>query len=1687
MLLSPRAILAVPAAIVTAAVLITCSGDRTIGPGGPAGSGVMASVGTVVGQVLVGAGDIARCDRQNDEATASILDTIPGSVFTVGDNVLGGSSSPPDFVNCYGPSWGRHKARTRPTIGHMEGFSPGSATYTQYFGAAAGDPGKFYYSYDLGGWHIVVLNSGISTTAGSTQEQWLKADLAAHPAQCTLAMWHAPRFSSTSGNGQPAVNDAVKPLWDDLYAAGAEIVINAHYEVYERFAPQKPSGTADAQIGIRQFTVGTGGIGVNSFNGATAANSEVHNSGTPGVLKLTLGSNGYAWQFIPINGFTFTDVGTGDCHGNTPGPAVASVDVSPNPASVEVGLDVQMTGTPKDAAGNPLADRLVTWSSSNTSVAKVTGDGDVFGWAEGTATITATSDGVSGSSTVTVVSTTAAVLVGAGDVAVCNAPEDEATAALLDNIQGTVFTAGDNAYPDGSATQFTNCYQPSWGRHKARTRPGTGNHDYTTAGAPAYFSYFGAAAGDPTKGYYSYDLGAWHVIAINNYVDASAGSPQEQWLKADLAASSKQCTAAIWHEPTFSSGSIHASGNTDWLALWRDLYQAGADIIINGHEHTYERFAPMTPNGVADPTTGIREFVVGTGGAGLEALGTIQPNSEVVQNSAHGVLRLVLRPTGYQWRFFPVAGQTFSDTGSAPCHGPPGNLPPAASFTSSCSGLTCHFTDTSIDPDGSVAAWSWSLGDGTTSTDQSPGHVYAAGGTYTVSLTVTDNKGTTNSKSQSVTVTPPNTPPTAAFTQTCTGLACSFTSTSTDPDGSVVGWSWSFGDAATATVANPSHTYAAGGTYTVNLTATDNSGATGSTSQSITVTPPNTPPTAAFTQTCTGLACSFTSTSTDADGTVVGWSWSFGDGATATVANPSHTYAAGGTFTVGLTVTDNSGGTGSSSQSITVTPANTAPTAAFTQSCTGLACSFTSTSTDPDGTVVGWSWSFGDGATATVANPAHTYATGGTYTVNLTATDNSGGTGSTSQSVTVTAPNTPPTAAFTSSCTGLACSFTSTSTDPDGSVVGWSWSFGDGATATVANPSHTYAAGGTYTVNLTATDNSGGTGSTSQSITVAAANTSPTAAFTQSCTGLACSFTSTSTDPDGTVVAWSWSFGDGATATVANPSHTYAAGGTFTVSLTVTDNSGGTGSTSQNITVTPPNTPPTAAFTRSCTGLACSFTSTSTDPDGSVVAWSWSFGDGVTATVANPSHTYAAGGTYTVSLTVTDNSGAPGSTSQSITVTPPNQPPTAAFTRSCTGLACSFTSTSTDPDGSVVAWSWSFGDGATATVANPSHTYAGGGTYTVSLTVTDNSNATGSTSQSVTVTAPNLPPTASFTKACGDLSCNFASTSTDPDGVVVAWSWNFGDGATATGANPSHNYAVGGTYTVSLTVTDNAGATNTTSQAVTVTAPVGAQVLVGAGDIARCDRQNDEATAALLDGIAGAVFTVGDNVLGGSTSPPDFVNCYDPSWGRHKARTRPAIGHMEGFSPGSATYTQYFGAAAGDAGKFYYSYDVGSWHVVVLNNNISTSAGSPQELWLRADLTAHPTQCALAIWHLPRFSSTSSSGLPVVNAAVKPLWDDLYAAGAEIVINAHYEVYERFAPQTSSGTADPQLGIRQFTVGTGGIGVNSFGGGTAANSEVHNSGTPGVLKLTLAANSYSWQFIPIAGFSFTDSGSGACH
>ena len=283
------------------------------------------------------------------------------------------------------------------------------------------------------------------------------------------------------------------------------------------------------------------------------------------------------------------------------------------------------------------------------------------------------------------------VFVGAGDISNCSRTQDEETAKLLDNISGTVFTLGDNVYPDGTASQFSDCYGPTWGRHKNRTKPIPGNHDYHVSGASGYYNYFGAAAGDPGKGYYSYDLGTWHIIALNSEITQSAGSTQEQWLRADLAANPKTCTLAYWHKPRFSSGqhgNIAAS-----QALWQALYDYGADVILNGHDHTYERFAPQNPNGQADASRGIREFVVGTGGAGLYPFPSIQPNSQVRNNTTYGVLKLTLHSTSYDWQFIPIVGQTFTDSGSANCVGG-GSVPTATRTPTSGSGPTATRTRT---------------------------------------------------------------------------------------------------------------------------------------------------------------------------------------------------------------------------------------------------------------------------------------------------------------------------------------------------------------------------------------------------------------------------------------------------------------------------------------------------------------------------------------------------------------------------------------------------------------------------------------------------------------------------------------------------------------------------------------------------------------------------------------------------------------------------------------------------------------------------------------------------------------------------------------------------------------------------------------------------------------------------------
>jgi large repetitive protein len=273
------------------------------------------------------------------------------------------------------------------------------------------------------------------------------------------------------------------------------------------------------------------------------------------------------------------------------------------------------------------------------------------------------------------------VVLAAGDIADCFSDGDEPTAAIIGaNPTATLLTLGDTVYPNGTPEEFTNCYDPTWGQYKSRTRPTIGDHEYRTPNAAGYFNYwadqllpFGPAADDYTRGYYSYDLGSWHVVSLNMNCGVvggcGTGSPEEQWLRSDLAAHTNPCTLVILHDPRFSSGSIHGSDPTI-QPFWQTMYDGGVDLTLAGNDHDYERFAPQTPSGLLDLPRGITEFVVGTGGESHYSFsgGVLASNSEVRNDTTFGLLKLGLHASGYDWQFLPEAGHTFTDAGSRTCH-----------------------------------------------------------------------------------------------------------------------------------------------------------------------------------------------------------------------------------------------------------------------------------------------------------------------------------------------------------------------------------------------------------------------------------------------------------------------------------------------------------------------------------------------------------------------------------------------------------------------------------------------------------------------------------------------------------------------------------------------------------------------------------------------------------------------------------------------------------------------------------------------------------------------------------------------------------------------------------------------------------------------------------------------------------
>lgn len=267
--------------------------------------------------------------------------------------------------------------------------------------------------------------------------------------------------------------------------------------------------------------------------------------------------------------------------------------------------------------------------------------------------------------------TRSVTLVGAGDIARCDHTFDTATARLVSNIRGTVFTLGDNVQDVGARREFTRCYDPTWGKFKRRTMPAAGNHEYYTDGAKPYYDYFGARAGSPNRGYYSYDRGAWHIVVLNSNCEKVAGgcdlgSPQAQWLQNDLAQNRSECTLAYWHHPLFASGDQVQTSSV--RPFWQILYNRGAELVLNGHAHRYERHRLLNPSGELDKRQGIRQIIAGTGGTrpGGPIQGTDR-HSVTKNDKTPGVLRLSLKSDSYSWKFVPIKGKSYTDAGTGTC------------------------------------------------------------------------------------------------------------------------------------------------------------------------------------------------------------------------------------------------------------------------------------------------------------------------------------------------------------------------------------------------------------------------------------------------------------------------------------------------------------------------------------------------------------------------------------------------------------------------------------------------------------------------------------------------------------------------------------------------------------------------------------------------------------------------------------------------------------------------------------------------------------------------------------------------------------------------------------------------------------------------------------------------------------
>jgi len=1740
--------------------------------------------------VFVGAGDIAECDRHSYD-TDTLLQSIAGTVFTAGDNAYPDASDS-NYTNCYDPTWGREKARTYPAVGNHE-YNLGNANgYWNYFGTANFGYPNGYYSYDLGTWHIIVLSSmwppynPAGFDFGSPQEQWLKADLAAHPAMCTLAIWHHSRFFSPTASPDTGVTDWVRAFWVDLYNAGADVVVGGHFHQYERFAPQDPDGNLDSQTGIREFIAGTGGAGLSGgVFSRIRRNSEVLNGTTWGVLQFTLHPTSYDWKFIPAKGQTFSDAGSAPCHGARPMVNVG-YDQLTNP-----GTTLNQVATFTDFDNSSPWSYTIAWgdgSSTSGSVATAAAVDSIrsshvysaLGQYLLNVAVTG-STGLSGSSTANVTVTNDNVLIAAGNISRCDSQNDDRTANLLDHLGGTVITVGDNAYASGSLTEFQNCYASTWGRSLPRTQPTPGDKDYQTAGASGYFSYFGAAAGDPSKGYYSYDLGAWHIIALNSSLSTSTGSAQEQWLKADLVGTTRQCILAYFHYPLYAS----QNGSQVWgpmQPLWNDLYAARADVVLGAHYQFYERFAQQTPSGVADSLGGIREFVVGTGGQSWNAFGTPLPTSQVRATQTWGVLKLTLRSTSYDWAFIPIVGQTFTDAGTTACHtkGSVASVTMSPTSASVSVGSTAQLTATPLDVNGNpltdrVVTWA--------SNNTAVATVSASGLVTAVAVGSASIAATSGGKSASaaITVAVPvaSVGVSPASATVSVGGTQQLTATPLDANGNPLTGrtvTWSTGAATVATVSpNGLVTGVAAGSATITATS---EGKTGSSTITVPVPVASVTVSPASATVSHGNTVQLTATLLDAGGNALTGrtvTWTSSAPSVATVDGTGLvTGVAAGSATITATSEGKSGSSAITATTVPVASVAVSPPSAGV--LVGATVQLTATPLDANGNPLGGrtiTWTSSAPGVATVsASGLVTGVAVGSATITATSEGKSGTSAITVDPIPVASVAVSPASAMVG--VGTTVQLTATPLDANGNPLAGrtvTWASSAPGVATVDGTGLvTGVATGSATITATSEGKSGGSAIT-VSVPVASVTVSPASATVS--VGTTSQLTATPLDANGNALTGrtvTWTTGAPGVATVSASGLVTAVGaGSATITATSEGKSGSSVITvpvpvasvavspasatlavgaTQQLTATPLDANGTPLTGRVVTWVSSTPSVATVDGTGLVTALAGgattitatSEGKSGTSAITVPvpvasvaltpaSATLAVGSTQQLTATPLDASGNPltgrtvtwasgnaaGATvssaglvtavaagSAAITATSEGKSGSSAITvpvpvGSVTvspapasvqvGATVQLTATPLDANGNPLsgrAITWATSAAGVASVSTSGLvTGVSVGSATIAATSEGKSGSSAVTVTPVPVASVAVSP-ASATVAIG-ASVQLTATPLDANGNPLSGrtvTWASGNTAVATVSTSGLVTGVaGGSAAITATSEGKTG-----SSAVTVTAGFTPVTLVGAGNIARCDQTHDDSTAMVVRGISGTVFTTGSNTYSTGTLT-DFTNCYGPSWGQLLARTRPAVGTKDYQTAGAAGYWQYFhpSVAVGDSGNYYYSYDLGAWHIVVLNSEISMSSGSPQEQWLKADLAANTKRCQLAVFDHPRFSSTGtqvwSSGLPI--------WQDLYAAGAEIVLNSHYRVYERFAPQTPGGVLDTQAGIRQITIGTGGITADTFYTTLAPNSEVRATKLYGVLQLTLADGSYSWQFVQVPGESpaFTDSGSGSCH